>query len=208
VVVGVEIKETSQESACHTFYSRHQLHQRSERHPPILCLILGKTACGEEGGSAPVPQGCRGTRHRFAACGLDRLLLLRRGLAKRSWLKISETLLSRPSNQHRTGWVFSAGSAQRGINRFRKGPKLLDAGGMSRSRRRPPRRSRFGISPDDLLDYAAPPERRAGRPPKHDLSDWKVTDDWPERIPVTDAEVDVFEAWFGDLFDELFGPCR
>lgn len=22
------------------------------------------------------------------------------------------------------------------------------------------------------------------------------------------AEVDVFEAWFGDLFDELFGPCR
>ena len=31
---------------------------------------------------------------------------------------------------------------------------------------------------------------------------------WPERIPVKDAEVDVFEAWFGDLFDELFGPCR
>jgi len=24
------------------------------------------------------------------------------------------------------------------------------------------------------------------------------------RLPVTDAEVDVFEAWFGDLFDELF----
>jgi len=66
----------------------------------------------------------------------------------------------------------------------------------------------FGIPPDDLLDYAAPPERRAGRPPKHDLSNWIVTDDWPERIPVTDAEVDVFEAWFGDLFDELFGPCR
>jgi hypothetical protein len=29
-----------------------------------------------------------------------------------------------------------------------------------------------------------------------------------EHVPVTDAEVDVFEAWFGDLFDELFGPCR
>ncbi|MGA7070060.1 hypothetical protein [Bradyrhizobium sp.] len=79
---------------------------------------------------------------------------------------------------------------------------------MSHSRRRPPRRSRFGIPPDDLWDYAALPKRRAGRPPKHDLSDWTVTDDWPERIPVTDAEVDVFEAWFGDLFDELFGPCR
>jgi hypothetical protein len=47
-----------------------------------------------------------------------------------------------------------------------------------------------------------------GRPQKHDLSNWKVRDDWPKRIPVTDAEVDVFEAWFGDLFDELFGPCR
>lgn len=77
---------------------------------------------------------------------------------------------------------------------------------MSHPRRRRPRRVRFGIPPDDLLDY--PPERRPGRLPKHDLSNWTVTDDWPERIPVTDAEVDVFEAWFGDLFDELFGPCR
>ena len=34
------------------------------------------------------------------------------------------------------------------------------------------------------------------------------TDDWPERVPVTSAEVDVFEAWFGDVFDELFGPCQ
>lgn len=32
-----------------------------------------------------------------------------------------------------------------------------------------------------------------------------VTDDWPEDVPVTVAEIDVFEAWFGDLFDELFG---
>ena len=48
----------------------------------------------------------------------------------------------------------------------------------------------------------------AGRPPKDDLSTWTVTDDWPERIPVTSAEVDVFEAWFGDVFDELFGPCQ
>jgi hypothetical protein len=31
-----------------------------------------------------------------------------------------------------------------------------------------------------------------------------VTDDWPEDVPVTEAEVDVFVAWFGDLFDELF----
>ncbi len=47
----------------------------------------------------------------------------------------------------------------------------------------------------------------AGRPSKHDVGSWTVTDDWPDRVPVTAAEVDVFEAWFGDLFDEIFGPC-
>ena len=56
-----------------------------------------------------------------------------------------------------------------------------------------------------LLGYSWP---FPGRPPKHDLSDWTVADDWPEHVPVTEAEVDVFEACFGDLFDELFGPCR
>ena len=47
-----------------------------------------------------------------------------------------------------------------------------------------------------------------GRPPKHDLSAWTVTDDWPERVQVTEAEVEVFERWFGDLFDELLGAVR
>jgi hypothetical protein len=32
-----------------------------------------------------------------------------------------------------------------------------------------------------------------------------VTDDWPKDVPVSDAEIAVFEAWFGDLFGELFG---
>ncbi len=43
----------------------------------------------------------------------------------------------------------------------------------------------------------------AGRPPRHDLSKWRVCDDWPDPVPVTEAEVAVFEAWFGDLFDDL-----
>ena len=65
----------------------------------------------------------------------------------------------------------------------------------------------LGVLPDDL--YITPePWPRIGRPPKHDLSAWSVTDDWPERVPVTQAAVDVFEAWFGDLFDELFGSGR
>jgi hypothetical protein len=59
-----------------------------------------------------------------------------------------------------------------------------------------------------FMTYACQLQLRIGRPPKHDLETWTVTDDWPARVPVTDAEVDVFEAWFGDLLDELFGQCR
>ena len=66
----------------------------------------------------------------------------------------------------------------------------------------------MGAAPLDLYDYTNSAMPRTGRPPKHDLSTWTVTDDWPEVVPVTEAEVDVFEAWFGDLFDNLFGPCR
>jgi hypothetical protein len=28
------------------------------------------------------------------------------------------------------------------------------------------------------------------------------------RRPTAEAELDVFEAWLGDVFDELFGSCR
>jgi hypothetical protein len=67
-----------------------------------------------------------------------------------------------------------------------------------------PRRTRSpGSLPDDLYDYLRPP-RREGRPARKDCSGWTVTDDWPEEVPITEAEIDVFEAWFGDLFDELF----
>jgi hypothetical protein len=68
-------------------------------------------------------------------------------------------------------------------------------------------RANLGVIPDDL--YIKPePWPRVGRPPKHDVETWTVTDDWPNRVPITDAELDLFEAWFGDLFDELFGPRR
>jgi hypothetical protein len=41
---------------------------------------------------------------------------------------------------------------------------------------------------------------------KADQSRWSVSDDWPDDVPITQAEIEMFEAWFGDLFDELFGP--
>ena len=59
-------------------------------------------------------------------------------------------------------------------------------------------------APDDLHDYTRRPTRRLRRSRKVDPIDWTVTDNWPEDVPVTEAEVDVFEAWFGDLLDELF----
>jgi hypothetical protein len=65
----------------------------------------------------------------------------------------------------------------------------------------------LGILPDDLyIRFESWPH--IGRPAKHDLSTWTVTDDWPNHVPIANAELDVFEAWFGDLFDELFGPRR
>lgn len=67
---------------------------------------------------------------------------------------------------------------------------------------------RLGDLPEDLYDYARPPHRRVGRPPKTDPTTWAVTDNWPARVPVTEAEVELFEAWFGDLFDEMLGPRR
>ena len=81
------------------------------------------------------------------------------------------------------------------------------------SRHRSPLRDRatFGELPADLYAdlYIVPgPWPRLGRRVKHDVETWRVVDDWPARVPVTDAEVDVFEAWFGDVFDELFGSSR
>lgn len=57
----------------------------------------------------------------------------------------------------------------------------------------------------DLYDYARIPTPNLGRPAQ-EMTSWRVVDDWPDRVPVTEREVDVFEAWFGDILDELFGP--
>ena len=74
----------------------------------------------------------------------------------------------------------------------------------------PAHKSRLGRPPtraplDDLYDYARAPARRGRRRAKRVSITWAVTDDWPTDVPVTEIEIDVFEAWFGDLFDELFG---
>lgn len=67
--------------------------------------------------------------------------------------------------------------------------------------------------PDDLYDYAddaapalgCPRDRRA---PISNVEKMRVVDDWPEQVPVTEAEIGVFERWFADVFDELLSPTK
>ena len=72
-------------------------------------------------------------------------------------------------------------------------------------RRKPIERRRpMGTAPPDLYDYLRPvapsgKRRRAQEP-------ITITDDWPEIVPITEAEVRIIEAYFGDVLDELFGP--
>jgi hypothetical protein len=68
------------------------------------------------------------------------------------------------------------------------------------------RTSSTGLLPDDLRDYAQPAQRRRARSAKALQTGCKVRDDWPDEVPVTLTEVEMFEAWLGELFDELFGP--
>ena len=53
--------------------------------------------------------------------------------------------------------------------------------------------------PDDLYDYDDDPLHL------FDVERLPVIDDWPEDVPITEAEIQVFERWFADVFDELFG---
>lgn len=80
-------------------------------------------------------------------------------------------------------------------------------------RRGRPRRPSPNAAPDDLYDYAAEPEPQARAPRRgasrrFDVESLPVYDDWPERVPVTEEEVDIFERYFGDVLDRLFGPIE
>jgi hypothetical protein len=76
---------------------------------------------------------------------------------------------------------------------------------MARSQKSYRRQTLLDTPLVDLYNYTATRQRSCRRRAKRPSPTWFVTDDWPEDVPVTDAEIAVFEAWFGELFDELFG---
>ncbi|MCJ8507936.1 hypothetical protein MUU53_08405 [Rhizobium lemnae] len=65
------------------------------------------------------------------------------------------------------------------------------------------------ILPADLYDYLIerPSHRRETRHAGESIDGIDhvtVVDDWPDSIPVTEAEVDIFERYFSDVLDRLF----
>lgn len=54
------------------------------------------------------------------------------------------------------------------------------------------------------------PEARRSRTPQDRRigvqSAVRVTDTWPDDLPITSAELQAVEAWLGEVFDEVLGP--
>ena len=80
-----------------------------------------------------------------------------------------------------------------------------------RARKGRPRQPVPETLPDDLFDYADEPtsdgrERRRSPLRIVDVESLPVFDDWPEKVPVTEEELQIFERYFGDVLDRLFGP--
>lgn len=77
---------------------------------------------------------------------------------------------------------------------------------MASNRQRSPHHfTGLSATPADLFDYAQPPRPRA-KSHQAEPSAILVTDDWPDIVPITDAELRVMEAHFADVFDGIFGP--
>ncbi|WP_036049462.1 hypothetical protein [Sedimentitalea nanhaiensis] len=64
----------------------------------------------------------------------------------------------------------------------------------------------MGAAPLDLYDYVPAAGSRNTRERRSAPQRIRITDDWPEIVPITEAEVRIVEAYFGDVLDELFGP--
>ncbi len=60
----------------------------------------------------------------------------------------------------------------------------------------------------DFYDYARASVPHPRRHRREEVWQPLITDDLPDRIPITEVELDILEAHFADLRDELFGARR
>ncbi len=87
---------------------------------------------------------------------------------------------------------------------FPRDARQLERMALSRKRRRrAPRGWSEGL--DDLHDYMQPPPTRAPARGSAASAPIVVTDDWPEQVPIGDAELRVIEGAFREELDALFG---
>lgn len=65
-----------------------------------------------------------------------------------------------------------------------------------------------GTLPADLYAYASEVPRACDYPRliESERARIHVTDDWPEVLPISEAELRVIEAHFAEVLDDLFGP--
>jgi len=79
--------------------------------------------------------------------------------------------------------------------------------GMAQKRRRARRvLPVWSGAPEDLFDYAQPTAPRAGGSRACPEEPIRVTDDWPEVVPITETELRVIEGHFAEELDVIFGP--
>jgi len=60
------------------------------------------------------------------------------------------------------------------------------------------------LARDENRDGVPSPKRYDSVSTKANQPDQIVVDDWPEEVPITAAEVDVLDAFLGDLLDAFF----
>ena len=145
-------------------------------------------------------QGSRCARPAPPACGLDCAPLARLFAAMRSWLACAiAPKLQRKREVAALQRDMAWSSAVLWIG------QACHTGAMAPAQESRRRRVPADASHDDLYDYVAAPARPGLRRANRASVTLTVTDNLPEDVPVTEAEIAVFEAWFGELFDELFG---
>jgi hypothetical protein len=162
--------------------------------------MMALIAWASDAGPASARQGSRSARPAPPACGLDRLPTSRRFAAKRSWLVVSAS--AHFANQLRIAASWSDVAWTSVVLWI---SQACRSRAMARSHKPCRRHALTETSFDDLYDYVPTRDHPRQRETRRASATWTVTDDWPKDVPVTDAEIDVFEAWFGELFDELFG---